>query len=90
MSSPRRLNKYQRQVHAELIDAQREYGSNCDNKPHLFSGDKLPSPRQAKKMCGDCPLSGLKGPCRLVADLHVGFRYGVYDGEVFDDYKEVE
>lgn len=83
------MNKQQR-AHKNLIQAQRNWGSNCEGRDQEFSGSALPSEREARKLCRGCPLVGPDGPCRAYAVANKGQVHGVYDSQVFDPWGDLE
>ena len=55
-----------------------EKGANCVGRADEFSGDTLPSDREAMLMCGGCPS---RVACRVYLEVaHPA--WGVYDGTV--------
>lgn len=57
----------------------RDKGANCVGKEEFFSGDALPSDRDAALACASCPVKDL---CADYAEkAHVA--YGVFAGKVY-------
>lgn len=54
-------------------------GANCLGKPEQWTGDELPTDREAQMMCATCPLVTL---CHQYAETaHVA--HGVWGGQVY-------
>lgn len=54
-------------------------GANCVGKPEKWTGDELPTDRQAQLMCATCPLVQM---CSQYAEgAHVA--HGVWGGKVY-------
>lgn len=64
---------------AELRTAAVQEGSNCLGKPEQWTGDDLPTDREAQLMCASCPVFAL---CSEYAETaHVA--HGVWGGQVY-------
>ena len=83
------MSKEQR-AYANLVKAQRRHGSNCLGRPHEFSGLVLPTAEKALELCAGCPLAGPENVCRAYTVAAKKKCTGVYDGEVFDFWGDLE
>ncbi len=65
----------------ELWDVANREEAPCVGRPDEFSGDDLPSDREAKLMCATCPLAARKVCSEYAKVAHPA--WGVFSGEVF-------
>lgn len=66
-------------LHSALWKASQSTGANCLNREEEFSGEDLPSDREAQLLCASCPVLDL---CRAYAEVaHPA--WGVFGGRVY-------
>lgn len=84
------MNKKSALAYKALNDALTREGSNCLGRGEEFSGERLPTEERARAMCWRCPLEGDDGKCEAYAQAERGKLHGVYNGKVYDYWKDLD
>lgn len=69
---------------AALYKGVAEKGANCEEDPDKWTGDDLPTAREAQAMCAGCECLNL---CRTYAENNKP-SHGVWAGKVYDEMGE--
>lgn len=72
-------------AHTKLRESVRVNGANCVGRAEEFSGDELPTDREAQMMCASCPSWEACDFYRLVAKPAFGVWAGRSYGEHLND-----
>jgi len=84
------MNKKSALAYKALNDSIRAIGSNCLGREEELSGENLPTMERARAVCWRCPLAGDRGLCSAYAEAERGKLHGVYNGKVYDYWKDLD